>query len=150
MQTLGLDSQLITNEDATIHLWVCRCCFSGPILPSWHLHGDWDELYVKTSQSSPLSKTKGPDSCIIFLSLFLSQTKQLWGFEEVYQHLQAALFFPLLSSLISRFETRDNWFPLCRSVALFSPKEREEKKKVHKGVDGTITATAVEWFWMVF
>lgn len=137
VQLLGLDSQLMANKGAAIHLWVCHCCccrrrFWVPFcLPDIYMDGD--ELCVKTGPKVHRSQNKkGPDSHIIFwpfsftfFSLRKSwQTKQLWGSEKVYQHLLAASFFSSLSFPISRFETRDNWFPLCRSVALFSQKKK--------------------------
>lgn len=134
VQPLGLDSQLMANKDATIHLWVCHCCccrFWVPFcLPDIYMDGD--ELCVKTRPKvHRWQEEKRPRLAHYFLAFFIHffsskswQTKQLWGSGKVYQHLLAASFFPFLP--ISRFETRDNWFPLCRSVALFSKKKKKK------------------------
>lgn len=74
VQPLGLDSQLMANKDATIHLWVCHCCccrFWVPFcLPDIYMDGD--ELCVKTRPKvHRWQEEKRPRLAHYFLAFFI-------------------------------------------------------------------------------
>lgn len=137
VQLLGLDSQLMANKDAAIHVWVCHCCccrrFWVPFcLPDIYMDGD--ELCVKRPGlkfTVHKKKKKRPRLAHYFLAFFIhfffflrnpGKQSNCGGLRKFTNICWLHLFFPFPPHFA--FETRDNWFPLCRSVALFSQKKK--------------------------
>lgn len=141
----------INGKQGCNNSWVVCCFFSVCRVPFCLLdiYTDGEELCVKSRPKvqclhrfKKKKQNKNRQTCTLFPHLFhLILANKTMASVKVYQHWRLHLFFFFLSP-ISCFETRDNWFPLCHRWCF--------SVKVHKGVDGAITATAIEWFWMVF